>query len=506
MGPADRETTQDYMLNITSCDQGTPHKCASILSHVIVLDQNDNAPVFLKSAFSFFFPENTRNGTPVVTLNATDLDSGPFGQVTYILETETDDFSLDQSTGLLVVSRELDRETKEFYDLTIRAVDGDLDKPLSAFAKVRVRVLDVNDVAPKFTAREYFVKAREDLPVGTVVGFVDAFDPDLYQGGQVTYSLDFGDEGMFYIDKFTGAVRIKKSLDYETKQLYNLTVLAVDGGSPSLAAVASVIVEVVDVNENLYPPRFDSVFVSAKVPENMPPGSLVTKVSATDFDTGAEDSRVSYSIRGGDGLNSFTIDDAGNVKTSVVLDRESKKNYWLTVYAQDHGSAPLFSKLEIFVEVLNVNDNIPLTVFPVYFPSVMENSKPSTPIVTLEAFDGDIDLEQKLVFEIMSGDPQSLFSINPLTGEIFTTRRKLDREVQSEHELEVRVSDTGQPALNSTTRVVVAVKDENDNPPQFLERYYKGRRQLICIFIFTEISIKRGGGGSNSYFTISESH
>ena len=473
MGPADRERTKEYMLNMTACDQGSPQKCSSILSQVIVLDQNDNAPVFIKSAFSFFFPENTRNGTPVVTLNATDLDSGPFGQVTYILETETEDFALDQTTGLLLVSRELDRETTEFYDLTIRAVDGDLTNPLSAFAKVRVRVLDVNDVAPKFTSREYHIKAREDLPIGTVVGFVDAFDPDLYQGGQVTYSLDFGDEGMFYIDKFTGAIRIKKSLDYETKQLYNLTVLAVDGGSPSLAAMSSVILEVVDVNENLYPPRFDAVYVSAKVPENMPPGALVTKVSATDFDAGAEDSRVSYSIRGGDGLNSFTIDEAGNVKTSVVLDRETKKSYWLTVYAQDHGSVPLFSKLEIYVEVLNVNDNIPLTKLPVYFPSVRENSKPSTPIVTLEAFDADADPDQKLVFEIISGDPQSLFSLNPLTGELTTTQRKLDRELQPEHELEVRVSDTGQPSLNSTTKVVISVTDENDNRPQFLERYYK---------------------------------
>ena len=473
MAQADREKTQDYMLNITACDLGIPQKCSSILSHVIVVDQNDNSPVFIKSAFSFFFPENTRNGTPVVTLNATDLDSGPFGQVTYILETETEYFSLDPSTGLLIVSKELDRETKEFYDLTIRAVDGDLNAPLSSLAKVRVRVLDVNDVAPRFTSQEYYVKTREDLPVGTMVGFVDAYDPDLYQGGQITYSIDYGAEDMFFIDKFTGAIKIKKQLDYETKQLYNLTVLAIDGGSPSLVSVSSFIVEVLDVNENQHPPRFDSVFESARVPENLPPGSLVTKITATDFDTGAEDRRVSYSIRGGDGLNSFTIDDSGNVKTSVVLDRESKSNYWLTVYAQDHGSVPLFSKLEIFIEVLNINDNIPLTLFPVYFPSVPENSKPSTPIVTLEAFDGDWDPEQKLVFEITSGDPQSLFTINSITGQIFTTHRKLDREVQSEYELEIRVSDSSQPPLNSTTKVIVSVLDENDNTPQFLERYYK---------------------------------
>ena len=474
IAPLDREKTAEYFLNITACDQGKPQKCTSILCQVIVLDENDNPPVFMKSAFSFFFPENTRNGTPVVTLNATDVDSGMFGQVSYRLETETEDFTLDPETGVLVVSRELDRESTEFYDLTIRAVDGDPNKPLSAFANVRVRILDVNDVAPIFTSRHYFVKAREDLPVGSVVGFVDASDPDLYQGGQIQFSIDHGAEDKFYIDKMSGAVKVKNKLDYETKQQYNLTVLAIDGGSPSLVSVAAFVVEILDVNENLHPPRFDSFFIEAKVPENMPIGSHVTQIRAIDYDEeGSDDSRISYSIRAGDGLNSFSIDDNGQIRTLAVLDREAKESYWLTVYAMDHGAVPLYSELQVFIEVLNLNDNIPLTVFPVYFPTVMENAKPNTPIVTIEAFDADNDPNQQMVFAIVSGDPQSLFSINPTTGQISTTARKLDREAQSEHILEVRVSDSSSPPLNSTTRVVITVLDQNDNSPVFLERYYK---------------------------------
>jgi hypothetical protein len=73
----------------------------------------------------------------------------------------------------------LDREKKEFYDLTIRATDGDTLRPLSSTAVVRVRVLEVNDVAPVFTSRQYLVKAREDLPAGTVVGMVHAHDPGM---------------------------------------------------------------------------------------------------------------------------------------------------------------------------------------------------------------------------------------------------------------------------------------------------------------------------------------
>ena len=478
-GYLDRERTSEYMLNLTVYDQGIPQKSASRLLHVILEDENDNPPTFFKSTFSFFFPENTRKGTPVVSLNATDLDSGLNGQITYYLDTETDAFSLNPISGLLVVSKELDRETKEFYDLTIRAVDGSLTNPLSSTAVVRVRVLDVNDVAPLFTARQYFVKAREDLPVGTVVGMVHAHDADLYQGGQVRFSLEPNPNDLtgmehFMIDEISGTLRVKHKLDYEQKQLYNLTVKASDEGSPSLSSLASFVLEILDVNENHHPPRFDSFFLRTAVPENMPIGSHVATVTAKDFDDPeSDDSRISYSLRGGDGLGSFYIDNEGNIKTLAALDRESKAHYWLTVHAQDHGAVPLSSKLFVYVQVLNVNDNIPMTLEPVYYPSVQENSKPFSRVVTIKATDADLDPDTKLTFSIVAGNPQSLFHIDPNTGIISTTKRILDRETQSEHVLEVLVNDNGKPALNSTTRVVVSVQDVNDNPPEFLERYYK---------------------------------
>ena len=65
-------------------------------------------------------------------------------------------------------------------------INGQL--PLASYAMVRVRVLDVNDVEPQFTSKIYKLKAREDLPLGTVIGSVQALDPDLYQGGNVKVS------------------------------------------------------------------------------------------------------------------------------------------------------------------------------------------------------------------------------------------------------------------------------------------------------------------------------
>ncbi|TRY62766.1 hypothetical protein TCAL_04907 [Tigriopus californicus] len=482
-GYLDRERTSDYMLNITVFDQGVPQKSASRLLHIIVEDCNDNAPQFFKSTFSFFFPENTRKGTPVVTLNATDRDVGLNGKVIYHLDTETEAFSLNPLTGMLVVSEALDREEKEFYDLRIRATDSSLTNPLSSSAMVRVRVLDVNDVPPQFTAKKYTVKVREDLPIGAVVGMVDAFDPDLYQGGKIRFSLEGSLSPSspttpveFSIDEISGTVRVKSKLDYEFKQLYNLTVKARDEGSPSLSSLCTFIIEILDVNENLFPPRFDSLFLRTAIPEDKPIGTHVATVSARDFDAkDSDDSRIAYSIREGDGLGTFFIDNRGNIKTLAVLDRETKSHYWVTIYAQDFGAVPLSSKLYVYIEVLNVNDNIPLTREPLYRPSIPENAKPFSHVVTLEAEDADDDPDsvQTLTYEIITGNPQSLFHMDSNTGIMSTTKRLLDREVQAEHVLEVRISDNGKPALNSTTKVIVTVTDVNDNQPEFLERVYK---------------------------------
>ena len=67
------------------------------------------------------------------------------------------------------------------------------------------------------------------------------------------------------------------------------------------------------------------------------------QVKATDADGPGNDSKITYSIRDGNGLGRFTIDPQdGVIRTNERLDRETQSLYWLTVYAQDSGAVPLF--------------------------------------------------------------------------------------------------------------------------------------------------------------------
>uniref|UniRef100_A0A3Q2XS24 FAT atypical cadherin 3a n=1 Tax=Hippocampus comes TaxID=109280 RepID=A0A3Q2XS24_HIPCM len=477
--PMDREKRDRYLLNITIYDLGLPQKAAWRLLSVYVTDANDNAPQFLqKGGYRIVIPENTAIGMDVIQVEATDKDHGLNGEVSYSFLTSTTHFGINSTTGIVYVAGQLDREFSSSFHLKIEARDK-ADKGRQRFSVTSLKVIleDVNDCPPLFIPSVYKTRALEDLPVGTVVAWLETQDLDLGLGGQVRYSLANDYNGWFEIDKASGAIRLTKELDYETQQFYNLTVRAKDKGKPvSLLAVTFVELEVLDVNENLYAPYFSQFALSGLIKENARIGTTLLQVSAQDEDDG-RDGEIQYSIRDGSGIGRFAIDEeTGVIYTTDTLDRETKDSYWLTVYASDHGAVPQFATIEVFIQVEDVNDNAPLTSEPLYRPSIPENSPRDVSVVQIQAQDPDATLHSstdRLNYRIVSGNPQNFFTINPRTGLITTTSRKLDREQQTEHVLEVLVSDGGPSPRQSTVWVMVQVLDENDNKPTFPEKVYQ---------------------------------
>lgn len=320
IGYLDRERVDEYLLNITVYDLGKPQKSFSKILPITILDVNDNAPVFEKSFASFRIPENELNGTVVFRVNATDCDLGDNGMVSYSLVTDTNEFAVDSVQGIIYVTGLLDRERQAIYELKVRATDGggkySVTPPLYSDALLRIHITDVNDNPPQFSLKSYGVRVREDIPIGSVVVIVSATDPDLKEGGEIRYSLELNDEDIFSIDKLTGTIRTTKELNFEDRQVHRLVVKARDRGAPSLHSETNVIIEVIDVNENVFSPIFNDFVVSCSIKENLPIGSYVTTVKAVDYDVLEDDSKVSYSIRGGDGLGYFTIDDEGKFNFS----------------------------------------------------------------------------------------------------------------------------------------------------------------------------------------------
>lgn len=337
--------------------------------------------------------------------------------------------------------------------------------------------LDVNDNAPEFYQKMYFLKVREDIPIGTRLTRISAFDRDEGSSSEIRYSLSHNEKTMFDIDELTGNIRLKQQLDYEKVQTYNLTITASDEGSPPLSTSTHLIIEVEDVNENYYAPRFPDVYAIASVKENMPAGTFVTQVTAVDKDNPTLP--LIYQIIAGSGLGRFSIDSTGNVFTTVVLDCETHSDFWLTIVAKDRAAVPKTSSVELYISVEDVNDMPPITTESFYNVKIYENISVGSSILKLEARDQDVRLlksKQNISFQITNSVPFTIDS----DGMIKTTA-ELDCEENHRFVLDVLVMEPGdinnslsnQGYLSSRTPVVVELIDVNEFEPQSVLHTYR---------------------------------
>ncbi|XP_013791248.1 fat-like cadherin-related tumor suppressor homolog [Limulus polyphemus] len=311
MGEIDRERRSKYVLNISVFDLGQPSKSASRTLVIYVQDINDNVPMFEKATYDFHIKENSNKGTSIVRLRASDMDKGSNAKLYFSLDSDTRDFHINHESGLLTVNGTLDREKIDHYCLRVRVSDSGIDQPFSSSTVVNIWVLDVNDNPPEFSSHQFSARVREDQPVGSVVMILSAHDPDLSNGGKIHYELEGNDTSTFQIDPEVGVVRLAGPLDFESRPIYNLTIVARDLGNPPLSSSASLLVEVEDVNENEHAPTFSNFAEEGKVRENQPAGTFVMQVKAQDEDPEGPNSKITYFIRGDDGMGMFSIDDQG---------------------------------------------------------------------------------------------------------------------------------------------------------------------------------------------------
>uniref|UniRef100_A0A6Q2YIM6 FAT atypical cadherin 2 n=1 Tax=Esox lucius TaxID=8010 RepID=A0A6Q2YIM6_ESOLU len=461
--PLDREIREFYILNITVYDLGVPQTSAWKFLAVNVLDVNDNRPVFDQLRYITHIPENTEVDTKIFQVHATDLDSEDNGNIVYSFLTLTSLFKIDELTGEVRLAGRLDREAFPRHDLKIEARDQSKSDPsLFSMSDLVVVLEDINDNPPKFVPKMYSIKVPEDLPLGTVLLWVESHDLDLGSGGQITYNLKNSASGAFSLDASTGSLTLEKELDFEKRQSYNLTVRAVDHGLPrSLSSSCFIEVEVLDVNENLNRPVFPRFVYEASVLEDAPVGTSVLTLTAADKDLG-RDGVVRYHIHDGTGLGVFTIDEeTGIICTAETLDREAVSHYWLSVYAKDLGTIPLVTWADVYLEVMDINDNAPQLSKPVYIGSVMENMPKDKSVLQVSATDVDTSSEGKLTYQLLDSQ-RTYFAINPKT-------------VSMNHFIcsQVIVSDNGIPALRSTSTVIIQVLDENDNRPLFSHKLFQ---------------------------------
>ncbi|NXV66281.1 CAD15 protein, partial [Molothrus ater] len=371
----DREEHDRYRLRAFALDLGGVTLEEPTDLEIIVVDQNDNRPLFRQDVFTGRVVEGAEPGTCVMTVDATDADDPDTDNAALrysILEQGAAGmFSINATTGEICTARPgLDRETMGVYNLTVQAADMSGDG-LTTTAMAVIYLEDINDNAPEFTKEEFSMEVEEQA-AGVDVGKVFVHDKDL--AGSPSWLAKFtileGDpEGAFAIrtDPHTndGVLSVLKPLDHEVRDRFELTVSVQNErplepsapGSPR--ALATVRVRVRDVNEA---PAFRENPRRISVLEGTPPGTAITTYTASDPDTHQLQS-LSYALLY-DPADWLQMDPhAGTVRTKRELLHPSAflQGGWYIalVLARDDAEPPLSATGTLSIEILEVNDHAP---------------------------------------------------------------------------------------------------------------------------------------------------
>ncbi|XP_031427724.1 protocadherin gamma-C5-like isoform X13 [Clupea harengus] len=468
----DREKQAVHHLFLTALDGGNPANSGTSQIVITVLDINDNNPVFDSALYKTTVRENSALGTSVLTVEATDLDDGPNGEIEYSFGKHTPDsvlfvFQIEPQTGQICLNGVVDYEMTPTYRITVIARDKGIPE-MEGESTVQIDVADVNDNPPEIILTSQPSPVREDVPNGTVVALIRVRDPDTGDNGKVTVNIPpkipFALKHSFSNNY---ALVTKGPLDREKFTEYNIEVSASDLGSPPLSSQRTIPVRILDVNDNA--PTFSQSSYNVYMNENNIPGSIIYSVSASDADVG-DNSKITYSVLESK-VQDITVasyvyinSDNGSIFSMNAFDYEKMKVFQIIVQAKDQGSPALSSNATVHVFILDQNDNVPSVIYPsavmgsVSHQRMPRSAKTGHLVTKVTAVDADSGHNAWISYRLAEATDLSLFAVNLHTGEV-RTKRSVSEQDDSSQRLLIEIKDNGESVQSTTVTVDILIED-----------------------------------------------
>ncbi|KAM4732922.1 protocadherin gamma-A6-like [Anableps anableps] len=381
-------------------------------------------------------------------------------------------FSVNTDNGALQVRSKIDREELcHGGGACLMELKIIVENPLEMHHVV-VEITDVNDNSPSFLEKEQHFQIAEHTSLGTRFQLQAARDPDVGVNTIRTYTLSSNeyfdiDLSQSDEDKIPFLV-LKKPLDREENKKLLLLVTAIDGGKPPRSGTLNVSVTVLDINDNR--PSFSQDVYQIQMYENVPVGTAVARVHATDPDEG-NNGDIEYRIAKAlepkiyetFELNLLT----GEIKLGAPLDFEESEIYKIDIEASDKGTPPLIGRCRVVVKITDVNDNSPKIDVTSLSNTISEDSKPGTAISLISVTDKDSGVNGKIISRILNDAPFELKPSYKQNIYSLVTKEHLDREKVSLYEILIQATDCGNPPLSTLKTLSIRVSDVNDNSPRF---------------------------------------
>ncbi|NWH33096.1 CAD13 protein, partial [Chloropsis hardwickii] len=476
----DREAIANYELEVEVVDMNGKTLDGPVRLDILVIDQNDNRPMFKEGPYIGHVMEGSATGTTVMRMAAFDADDASTDNAllryNILRQTPTKPspnmFYIDPEKGdiVTVVSPALlDRETMESpkYELVIEAKDmGGMDVGLTGTATATILIDDKNDHAPEFTKKEFQATVKEGV-TGVIVNLTVGDRDDPATGAwRAVYSIINGNPGQSFEihtnpQTNEGMLSVVKPLDYEISAFHTL-LIKVENEDPLIpdiaygpSSTATVQITVEDVNEG---PVFHPNPMAVTKQENIPVGSVVLTVNATDPDTLQHQTISGTGLSARDpclqqGLLPKHRAHTDFLSRKTAYGEEKKKTQYVCFFPVGNPPATGTGTLHITLE--DVNDNVP-SLYPT-LAKVCDDAK-DLRVVVLGASDKDLHPNtDPFKFELSKqSGPEKLWRINRLNN-THAQVILLQNLKKANYNIPISVTDSGKPPLTNTTELRLQV-------------------------------------------------